>query len=244
MRTNNDNMIDPEFVAIIPPLSDEELAGLTASIVADGCRDPLVLWRGHGLILDGHNRYRICTDNSIPYGVTFVTLPDRAAAIAWVIQNQFNRRNLTTFQRAELALKFEPVIAAAAAARRLGCRPLGTKLSGKPINTAQAMADITGLSDVTMRRASYLNRTASPAVLNDLRAGKTNITHEWKRANAVPEYRDTVVRLKAALKEIAAYEPGNLESPRATVDKLQDMASRAIMGLTKSQPVEELVGAI
>ncbi|MEY2655499.1 MAG: hypothetical protein RLZZ524_2527, partial [Pseudomonadota bacterium] len=36
--------IDPEFKALIPPLSPEELATLEANIAADGCRDPLVAW--------------------------------------------------------------------------------------------------------------------------------------------------------------------------------------------------------
>ena len=37
-------MLDDEFQALIPPLSQEEKAQLEASLVADGCRDPLVVW--------------------------------------------------------------------------------------------------------------------------------------------------------------------------------------------------------
>jgi hypothetical protein len=32
--------IDPEFQALMPPLSAEERAGLEASLLAEGCRDP------------------------------------------------------------------------------------------------------------------------------------------------------------------------------------------------------------
>ena len=49
--------IDPEFKALIPPLSADESAQLEANLVADGCRDPLVVW-GDTLI-DGHNRKAI-----------------------------------------------------------------------------------------------------------------------------------------------------------------------------------------
>lgn len=38
-------LIDKEFQALIPPLSAEEKQQLEANIAADGCRDPLVLWR-------------------------------------------------------------------------------------------------------------------------------------------------------------------------------------------------------
>lgn len=34
--------IDPEFKALIPPLTVEEYAGLEESIVREGCRDALV----------------------------------------------------------------------------------------------------------------------------------------------------------------------------------------------------------
>lgn len=51
--------IDPEFKALIPPLDADERAQLEANIVADGCRDPLVLWCD--VLLDGHNRHEICT---------------------------------------------------------------------------------------------------------------------------------------------------------------------------------------
>ena len=36
--------IDSEFQALIPPLSAEERAQLEANLLADGCRDPLVVW--------------------------------------------------------------------------------------------------------------------------------------------------------------------------------------------------------
>lgn len=36
--------IDPEFQALIPPLTADERAQLEANILADGCRDPLVVW--------------------------------------------------------------------------------------------------------------------------------------------------------------------------------------------------------
>lgn len=51
--------INPRFRSLIPPLAESELAQLKANILQDGCRDPLVTW--NGTIVDGHNRYDICT---------------------------------------------------------------------------------------------------------------------------------------------------------------------------------------
>ena len=48
--------IDPEFKSLIPPLSNDERSQLLANLLASGCRDPLVVWKGHNILLDGHNR--------------------------------------------------------------------------------------------------------------------------------------------------------------------------------------------
>lgn len=92
--------IDKEFQALCPDLTAEEEATLSASLKADGCRDPVVLWKGHGkVILDGHNRYRLCTE----FGIVFKTVEQEAAtredAMNFIIALQLGRRNLTEDQK-------------------------------------------------------------------------------------------------------------------------------------------------
>lgn len=93
-------IIDTEFAALCPPLTPEEYANLEASIIADGCRDALAIWKEQGILLDGHNRKRICEANGIIYQTLEIPLPDREAAIIWILQNALARRNLTDDQRA------------------------------------------------------------------------------------------------------------------------------------------------
>ena len=47
--------IDPHFKNLIRPLQRKEYLQLEQNILADGCRDPLIVW--NGVIVDGHNRY-------------------------------------------------------------------------------------------------------------------------------------------------------------------------------------------
>lgn len=89
--------IDQEFKSLIPPLSNEELIQLEANIVKDGCRDPLVAWGG--VIVDGHNRYEICTRLGLPFTITEIEFSNRESAMDWMDANQLGRRNLTTDQR-------------------------------------------------------------------------------------------------------------------------------------------------
>jgi hypothetical protein len=102
--------IDPEFRALIPELSQEELEQLEANLVKDGCRDVLVVWKG--LLLDGYHRWRICDRNKIEYrAVELTDCRTRKEAMVWMIQNQLGRRNLTDYARTELVLKLAPLIA-------------------------------------------------------------------------------------------------------------------------------------
>jgi hypothetical protein len=101
-------VIDPEFKAMIPPLTDAERASLEASIKADGVTSPLVAGVIGGklpmVLLDGHNRYEIAKrlGLDVPWA-TALEFPDRAAAKAWMFEHQIARRNLSVDQVVMLA---------------------------------------------------------------------------------------------------------------------------------------------
>jgi site-specific DNA-methyltransferase (adenine-specific) len=88
-------VVDTEFANLIPPLSADELAQLTENIMTEGCRDPLIIWADHNILLDGHNRHAVCEANKISFKTIEISLPNRTAAINWIISNQLGRRNLT-----------------------------------------------------------------------------------------------------------------------------------------------------
>jgi hypothetical protein len=94
--------IDEELRSLIPPLSKEEFKQLEENILEWGCLDPLKVWPvGNSdeiILLDGHNRYSICSDHNISYQIESISLIDRAAAIDWMIANQLGRRNLSAAQ--------------------------------------------------------------------------------------------------------------------------------------------------
>ena len=100
--------IDPEFQSLIPPLSTEDREQLESNLLREGCRDCLVVWNGK--LIDGHHRYEICKHNDIRFGVMEMRFDGAADAKRWILLNQLGRRNLTPFQRTELALKLEPTI--------------------------------------------------------------------------------------------------------------------------------------
>lgn len=95
--------IDPEFEALIPPLSGAERERLRASLAAEGCRDPILVWKEPKqrtpVVVDGHNRFRLCAELGIrmppPREMQFT---NREAVRTWILANQIARRNLSPDQ--------------------------------------------------------------------------------------------------------------------------------------------------
>lgn len=105
--------IDEEFKKLIPPLSPDECKQLEENLLQDGCREPLCVW--NKTILDGHNRYDICTRNQIPFKIVHIFLRSREEAIVWICANQLGRRNITDESRRYLIgkrYKMEQIIGA------------------------------------------------------------------------------------------------------------------------------------
>ena len=92
-------LIDPEFEAKCPPLTQEELQLLEQNILDEGkVTAPIITW--NNIILDGHNRYRIIQRHpEVSYTTIEKDFPDRFAAIVWICRNQLGRKNLTVKQK-------------------------------------------------------------------------------------------------------------------------------------------------
>jgi hypothetical protein len=92
----SDNIgIDPEFERLIPALSSGERAALRRSLDAEGCRDALVAWAGHNILVDGHNRLHHCRDKGYPFCVIEKEFADREAVKAYIVKEHLGRRNFS-----------------------------------------------------------------------------------------------------------------------------------------------------
>jgi N6-adenosine-specific RNA methylase IME4 len=98
MQTEMEIQIDSQFRDLIPPLTPVEREQLEKNIAEHGgARDPLVVWASKGTLtlLDGHNRYEICTRLGLPFDVHELRFKSRDEAEDWIDKNQLGRRNLT-----------------------------------------------------------------------------------------------------------------------------------------------------
>ena len=123
-----DIVINQELKSLIRPLTEAEHAGLETAILRDGIREPLSVWdNGKFVLLDGHNRKKICDKHGIEYKtrvikkVTLngeeVDLDSLDRAKIWVAHNQGGRRNLESVDWAVLVAELMPAFTADAKRR-------------------------------------------------------------------------------------------------------------------------------
>ena len=86
-------LIDTEFKRLLPELKPEEYQRLEENILAEGCRDPIVVWEK--TIVDGHNRYEICMKHHLPFETHSIEFSCREEVIRWICLNQMGRRNIS-----------------------------------------------------------------------------------------------------------------------------------------------------
>lgn len=168
--------IDAEFKSLIPPLSQEEYSALEQSILNEGCRDAIVTW--NGVIIDGHNRYEICTRNNVPFKTVGYSFKDRDDAKEWMILNQFARRNINAYQRSVLALKLKPVIAEKAKENE-SRGGQGYQKSENPIHTAKQLAGIAGVSHDTINKVEHIEAIADESTKEALRRGDISVNKAY-----------------------------------------------------------------
>lgn len=247
--------IDNEFKNLIPPLSTEEFQQLEENIIRDGCLHEIIVW--NELIIDGHNRYQICTENNIPYKAKNWNFDSREDAKEWIIRNQFGRRNINDYQRSLLAVQLKDIISAKAKENqsiRKGSQPGATPKNSaelKPIETRQEIAKIAGVSHDTIHKVEKIE-TAAPSPIKE--AAKNNVIsinkayEATKAINNMPEEKQQAViheltkpnaQVKQIVKETIQKEIDNIDRQ----NQLQQLVMRTMGKMISINPNQELCEA-
>ena len=183
-------IIDKEFQALIPPLSDDEFRQLEENCIRDGIRDPLVTWPqddGNQILIDGHNRWEISAKNAgIPFKIVQMRFANRAEAETWILKNQIGRRNLPTYVIAQLTLRLKSAIAEQAKENER----LGGKGSQKSVNhktdTQKELARIAGVSHDTIHKVEVIEKNAPEPIKQAARRGDLSINKAYQLTTNKP----------------------------------------------------------
>jgi hypothetical protein len=170
--------INNELKGIIPALTKEEYSSLEESILKEGCRDDLVLW--NETIVDGHNRYEICTKYNIEFKTTQKEFKDINEAKEWIINNQFSRRNITLFQRSVLALTLKKIFEFKAKEKQSEAGKLKQNSAEAPINTRDELAKVAKVSHDIISKEYVLNFWLKTFAMKRKYVGLMKIIREYE----------------------------------------------------------------
>jgi len=210
-------VIREEFKNLIPPLARDEFEKLKDNILAEGCRDNLIVWKDDQeyVLIDGHNRYQICAENNIDFNVEVKEFEGSEAVNDWMVNNQLGKRNVSEETKSYLrGLQYN---------REKG-KVGGTgsnqysEQKGQSVPTAQRLAEQHKVSDKTIRRdekfaiaidkISSDNRQVKWDILNKkINIPKTAITKyaeegEWGNAQEIGLLLASGINFNQAVKEI------------------------------------------
>jgi transcriptional regulator with XRE-family HTH domain len=171
--------INEELRSFIDPLTPNEYAALERSLLAEGCRDALVVW--DDVLIDGHNRHEICSRHGIEFrtvqNTTFSSLDD---VMLWMIDNHLARRSVSDYQRGVLALRKKDIVTARVALRAAGpdapAAPDAAKaLESPPWNTREDVAKAARVSSNTISQIERIQKAATPQLVAAVRSGTISI---------------------------------------------------------------------
>lgn len=185
-------IIDKEFQSLIPPLTVEEYEGLEKSILADGCRDALVLWGD--ILVDGHNRYEICTTHDVPFQTVQKDFADRDDAKLWMMRNQLARRNLNDFQRVEITHKCESAVRTKTEQVRLANLRQNAEVENLPPRgkARDELGEMAGVSGKTYEHAVTVLETAPEPIIDATRHNDLSINAAYEVTRMEPEQQQEI----------------------------------------------------
>jgi ParB family chromosome partitioning protein len=187
--------IDKEFQSLIPPLTAEEYAGLEESILSEGCRDALVVW-GDTLI-DGHNRYEICTKHGIPFDTVEMDFPTRDDVKLWMMKNQLARRNLNPIQYIDIVRKCADSIQKKARERQAtstgGIKPqLKENFPEAGKQSRDELGKMAGVSGKTYEHGVTILEKAPKSVVDAVKNDDLSIHAAYQVTKMEPEQQEEV----------------------------------------------------
>ncbi|MES2184295.1 MAG: plasmid replication/partition related protein [Pseudomonadota bacterium] len=185
--------INEELKAYIDPLTADEHAALERSILAEGCRDALVLWGD--VLVDGHNRYGICQQHGLPFqtvqNTRFQSIED---VHLWMIDQHLGRRSVSDFQRGVLALRKREIVAARQAHVPAAASSGGDAAADEPaggtvpsadatpapsgaeaLNSREAIARAARLSSSQVVMIEKIQKQAAPELVAALKSGTISL---------------------------------------------------------------------
>ena len=242
----------PELAELLPPLSGEQLAALEADLLKNGCYSPIIV-NEDLVIVDGHNRLRLCEEHGLSYQMAVFAFEDLLEAKQWALDTQKGRRNLDKWELGKIALKLKPEIEARAKANQQtyhgnqyesGLSATLPEVHSASVDTRKELADSVGLGERTMGKVMQIDEHAPDPVKEALDKKELSINQGYnltRQLQEVPEEQREQAAIAAVELEKAKKE---IRHKDAEIDRRSRIAGLFCKAFEKSlllEPTEENV---
>ena len=226
-----DIVVKEELKAYIDPLTAEEHEALERSLLAEGCRDALVLWSN--ILVDGHNRYGICVKHNIPFNTVqhphFKSMED---VHLWMIEQHLGRRSVSDFQRGVLALRKRAIVEA----RRVAEQEKLARESAGELPAAEAELDTPPWEPAPKLSKADLARQAK---LSTAQVSQIEKIHAHAAPEVIEAVKNGEISLSAAAVVASLPEPEQRAAAAGGKDELKQAAKRVREAKRKPRPARE-----
>lgn len=216
-----DIIVNEELKAYIDPLTPEEHESLERSLLAEGCRDALVLWGD--VLVDGHNRYGICRKHGLPFQTVqnprFQSIED---VHLWMIDQHLGRRSVSDFQRGVLALRKREILAQRSAVQASAAAAPATEDE----NEAVSVIEPTTPTSPTTERPPSREALAREAKLSGNQVALIEKIQKQAAPEVVAAVRSGIISINAAAAVSSLPEEEQREAALAGSKELKEMAKR------------------
>ena len=231
--------IDKEFEKLLTSLTEKELDSLEESCVKEGIRDPILIWKG--IIVDGHNRYKISVKHGLGYETKEMKFKDKDEAKVWIFKNQLARRNMNTYQKIVAALEFAPEISKRAKENRTKGRR-GEKI--ERIGTGEEIAKLAGSSRTYAIQVRTILRKASDEDKKKLENGTTNISAVYQKLPKNPNETRGSKKRVINVKDILDTDDMDKERVEKTINILLHTNQKLKNEMLKMQSFNDVIGQV
>ena len=244
----------PEMAELLPPLTGEQLAALETDILKNGCYSPVIV-NEDMVVIDGHNRQRLCEQHGLPYQMAVFSFADLLEAKQWALDTQKGRRNLDKWELGKIALRLKPDIEARAKENmsagggdqksedaKSGLATLPNPIS--PVDTRKELADAVGLGERTMGKVMQIDEHAPAAVKEALDSGDLSINQGYnitRQMRELPEEQREEAAALAVELEKAKKEIRQCDAEADRRGRIADLFCKAFEKAVLLTPTEENV---
>lgn len=216
-----------ELKSYLPVMQNDLFEQLKKNIRKNGLNDPILYFttnEGKKLVIEGHTRLRACIKLKLKKIPTkeikedFQSIDDIKL---WMVRHQFQRRNLSSIEKIQLAyLSKESIEKIAKVNLSKGGKNIKVT---ENIDTNAEIAKLAGVSRTTVVNYNTILNKASKNVINDLYKGKISISTAYEKVKNLPDKKAN--KIQKPKKEI------NIKFFDSFEEGIKEIENKSIKGL-------------